>query len=435
VTDASGTIGVLRHMQRDRHQSAVRTGPRVSRRANLSVAVLALAGIIVPSEVQVSLADGLRFTSGRMAAALLLFPSLLALCKKGRGLISCDFLAFATASWMIIASLIAVGGSALSAAGGDALEFLGGYLIARGFVFGRPALDTFVRVLKVFAIIAIILGITDRISGRLIVHETIAAIVHASAWPETGFRDNVVRVASTFDHAILFGVFCALTAAVLLFWEQGLLRRSVSVVICILGCFLSRSSAALLVLLIALSAYAYDQSVRRYSWRWSAFWVVMGTFGLAVFLVREHPMGWIISNLTLDPQTGYFRMMIWDTASEYIASSPLVGYAYQPFNSNFLYTVDSIWLLHALRFGFPMVVLFFLTNIAALLPGGREARNESNGYTARMRTAFSLVILMFMFAGLTVDFWNYTWMFWGLCIGIRASLRELSIGMAGVARS
>jgi hypothetical protein len=40
-----------------------------------------------------------------------------------------------------------------------------------------------------------------------------------------------------------------------------------------------------------------------------------------------------------------------------------------------------------------------------------------------------------MFAGLTVDFWNYTWMFWGLCIGIRASLRELSMGMTGEARA
>jgi hypothetical protein len=426
VTEVGETIGVSRQL-RGRGQLAVRTSPPVLRRANLSVALLALAGVILPSEVQISLAEGARFTSGRVAATLLLFPALIALCQKGRRFISCDFLAFATAAWMIVASLISVGESALTAAGGEALDFLGGYLIARGFFFGRPALDTFVRVLKVFAVIAVILAMADRISGRLIVHETIAAFVNASKWPETGFRQNVVRATSTFDHAILFGVFCALTAAILLYWEQSLLRRSLAVSICFLGCILSLSSAALMAFLIALAAYAYDQSMRRYSWRWGAFWVVAGTLGFASVVVLENPLNWVISNLTLDPQTGYFRIMIWETASAYIARSPVTGYAYELLNNNILNSVDSIWLLQMLRFGVPMFFLFFLTNIAALLPGRRETRNASDGHMDRMRTAFTLVILILMFTGLTVDFWNYTWMFWGLCIGIRASLRELSI--------
>jgi hypothetical protein len=434
VTDAGGTIGVRRQL-RGRGQPAVRTSLPVLPRANLSVALLALAGVLLPSEAQISLADGARFTPGRVAATLLLFPALLALCQRGRRFISCDFLAFVTVAWMIVASLISVGESALSAAGGDALDFLGGYLIARGFFFGRPALDTFVRVLKVFAIIAIILAMADRISGRLIVHETIAAFVNASKWPETGLRDNVVRAASTFDHAILFGVFCALTAAILLYWEQSILRRSVAVSVCFLGCMLSQSSGALMAFLIALLAYAYDQSMKRYSWRWGAFWLVVGTLSFAAAMVSTNPLNWVISHLTLDPQTGYFRIMIWEAASAYIALSPVIGYAYQSLNNNILNSVDSIWLLQVLRFGVPMFFLFFLTNIAALLRGSRKTRSANNGHMDRMRTAFTLVILMFMFTGLTVDFWNYMWMFWGLCIGIRASLRELSIKTTGLARS
>ena len=45
----------------------------------------------------------------------------------------------------------------------------------------------------------------------------------------------------------------------------------------------------------------------------------------------------------------------------------------------------------------------------------------------QMRHAFTLVLLMFMFTGLTVHFWKSMLMFWGLCLGIRASLRELAI--------
>jgi hypothetical protein len=334
---------------------------------------------------------------------------------------------------MIVASLSSVGVAALSSAGGDALDFLGGYLIARAFFFERLALDTFIRVLKVFAVIAIILAMADSISGRLIVHDTMAAIVGASVWPEAGLRNSMVRAASTFDHAILFGVFCALTAAILLYWEQGLLRRSFAVGICVLGCLLSLSSAAIMTVSIVLAAYTYDRLMGRHSWRWGAFWIVISALGFAFCMVATDPLGWVISHLTLDPQTGYFRMMIWDAAFTYIAQAPLTGYAYELFHNDIIDgSVDSIWLLHSLRFGVPMFILFFLTNVAAFFPSKRGSRNGADDdYMGRMRRAFTLVLLMFMFTGLTVHFWNYMWMFWGLCIGIRASLREFSMEMTG----
>jgi hypothetical protein len=436
---ASGTIGI-RPATRSLHnrlQPAVRpqgSAPTV-RRADLFVALCALAGIVLPAEVQISLADGARFTSGRLAAALFFFPALFVLLQKGRRLISCDFLACLTAVWMLVACFISVGTSALSSAGGDALDFLGGYLIARAFVFGRPALDTFVRVLRIFAFIVIVLAMADSFSGRWIVHETIAAIVNASVLA-TPFRNGMVRAASTFDHEILFGIFCAVTAAILLYWERALLRRSLAVGFCLLGCILCLSSAALMAFAIVLVAFTYDQLMKRYRWRWRAFWMVTGAVALAFFVVLPEPLSWILSHLTLDAQTGYFRMMIWQMASDYIAQSPITGYAYQQLNNPseplINQTVDSIWLVNCLRFGIPMSVLFFLTNVTAFFPSKRESVSGANAvYMDRMRPAFTLAILVFMFAGLTVHFWNYMLMFWGLCIGIRASLRELSIGMSG----
>jgi hypothetical protein len=437
VTDAGGTIDIRLATRRPAYRrfppadrAQFNTAP--VRRASPLVAVLALAGVVIPSEVQISLADGLRFAPGRIAATLLFLPALFALCRKDRRFILCDFLAFATTAWMIVASLISVGGSALSAAGGDALDFLGGYLIARGFVFGRPALDTFIRVLKLFAVTAIIFGMADRISGRLIVHETFAAIVHASNWPEAGFRNGTVRAASTFDHEIAFGVFCALNAAIFLYWERRLLPRILAAGLCLWGAMLAISSAALMAVAMIFGAYTYDRLLKRYSWRWGAFWMVTGTASLGFFVLSPDPLSWVLSHLTLDPQTGYYRIAIWEAAADYIARSPMIGYAYEPFNNMFLISVDSIWLLQVLRFGIPMFILFFLTNITAFFPGRRESVNGANDvYIDRMRRAFTLVVLMFMFSGFTVHFWNYMLMFWGLCLGIRASLRELSIGMAG----
>jgi O-Antigen ligase len=437
VVDASSTVGLRLPPRRPAvgrvpgNHAPPRSG--ASGRTNLLAALLALIGVILPTEVQISLGAGARFTPGRVAAALLIIPSLVVLCQNGRRFLSCDFLAAAMATWMIVAGLSSVGISALSSAGGDALDFLGGYMIARAYFFGRPALDTFIRVLRNFAFIVIMLAVADNMSGRLIVHETIAAIVHASNWPQAGLRNNTVRAASTFDHAILFGVFCASTAAILLYWERGFLRRSFAVGVCLFGCILSQSSAALIAFSIALASFTYDRLMRRYAWRWNAFWMVIGASSLAFVAVSTNPLSWIISHLTLDPQTGYFRIMIWDAALSYIAQSPITGYAYELFNNNIVDgSVDSIWLLNSLRFGVPMFFLFFLTNVTAFLPVKRQFRyGADDTYMDAMRRAFTLVLSMLMFSGLTVHFWNYMWMFWGLCIGIRASLRESSIEMNG----
>lgn len=398
------------------------------RRSNLAAAVLILSGVILPSELQISIADGARFTPGRVAAVILFIPALITLFQNGRRLIYCDVLAFATGIWMIVAAFCAVGAKALPTSGGEALDFLGGYLAARAFCFGRPALDTFIRVLKVVTIIAVIFGVADSLSGRLIVHDTIGTLVNASDWAHAGMRNGVVRAASTFDHEILFGVFCALSSSVFLYWEQSALKRALIVGACFFGCLLSLSSAAVMAFLIVCGAYTYDQLMRRFSWRWNVLWLLCGLLVSVFVMVAQKPLGWLISHLTFDPQTGYFRMMIWDAGLSYIAQAPLFGYGYELFHNNFLDgTVDSIWLLQMLRLGVPMFVLFFMTNLAAVFPNRREIEiGRYDRYLDNMRRAFTLLLLVFMFAGLTVHFWNYMWMFWGLCLGVRGSLRELS---------
>ena len=375
MTNADGTIGVQMPGRGQVHgrvprNARVQSGSPAVRRANLLVAIFALAGVVLPTGIQISLGPGVTFTPGRIGAALLFFPAMLVLYKRGRRFVLCDFLALATAAWMIVASIASVGVSEIPTAGGDALDFLGGYLISRAYCFGRPALDSFIRVLKIFAIIVIILAMADTISGRMIVHEMIAP------WPEPLMRNGWVRAASTFDHPILFGVFCALTAAILLYWERTLLRRSVAAGLCFLGCILSLSSAAFMAFSIILIAFTYDQLLRRYSWRWSAFWITIGTLIFVVFVVTPHPLNWVLSHLTLDPQTGYYRIMIWDTALTYIAQSAVIGYGYQ-FNDVILNnTIDCIWLVLSLRFGSPDDRFVLLDKRRGVFPKSTKFRRD-----------------------------------------------------------
>ena len=387
---------------------------------SVAAAWIALIGLVLPAAEMTIYVAGAKFTAGRLGVALLFVPALVVLCRSGRRVVLPDLFAFLTAAWIPIAAIIVDGTGSLSSAGAESLEFIAGYLAARAFFATPAALHSFIRVLKALTIVAIVLALADGISGRWIAHD-LAASLFGTIPLGPVFRDGMIRATSTFDHPILFGVFCGLVAAILLFSEKTTQRRVFYASLCFTGCVLSQSSAALISFMLALAAYAYDRLMRNIPSRWTVFWTIIGSALAFLFLLSNNPMGWIISHLTLSPDSGYYRLLIWNAATDKISASPIVGHAIDLFNMQLLdATVDSVWLVLALRFGVPTIALLFLANIAACLPD----RSPQSKPAQRMRLAFTIVLLMFMFTGLTVHFWNYMWIFWGLCLGIRASFRE-----------
>jgi hypothetical protein len=429
IGNVTGRVGPVHPAVSRLHSMPIAAG-----RPNTLAAWLALIGIILPAwEMHVYIA-GAKFTAGRMGVVLLFLPALGMLCQRGRRTVLSDLFAFLTAAWILCAAVYTTGAGSISSAGAESLEFIASYVVGRAFFFGPAALNTFVRVLKVLATVAIILALVDVLTGRWAAHDVAAAMFGTSALGPV-FREGVVRATSTFDHPILFGTFCSLISAIFLFWETNSLRRIIFVTLCFVGCVVSRSSAALMCFMIIVAAYTYNNLMFQIRARWVALWTIFVTILVVIFLVSEHPIGWVISHLTLDPVTGYYRILIWDAALDRISQSPVAGYSLQLFNQNILdSTVDCVWLVVALRFGVPTSVFLFLTNVTACLPAERSHQMQvRNTFAERMSLAFTVVLLMFMFAGLTVHFWNYMWIFWGVCIGIRASLREMALGAANPA--
>ena len=407
-----------------RRANYVRSRPHSNRSVAFAVAWIVLFGLIVPTyELHP------RITPARIGIWLLLVPALIMLRQRGRRTVMSDLFVFATSGWMLVALFYNEGWGGLFTSGtAEALDFFGAYVVARAFFLGPTALGNFVRVLKILASIAIIVGIVDSISGHLLAHNIFASIVGYHA-PTEQFRNGMIRATSSFDHAILFGTFCAAVGIILLYSEQSGFRRGFWFGISSLGVILSQTSAALISISISLATYAYDRLLRQYRWRWFAFWLPLTAMATAVFFFSAHPIRWVILHLTLEPQNGYFQFMIWDAAMPKIARSPLVGFAFSKLNDPVLdVTVDSVWLVMGLRYGIPAIIFLFLANVTALLPAHKSPDSlVGDAYMNRMRTGLTLTLLMFMLMGLTVHFWSYMWAFWGLSLGIRASIREQSI--------
>lgn len=421
------TVGPNRRAANTRTTTTASTG----RRADQIVVWLILIGLLIPAADAYFYLANAKLTVGRIGIIILLIPAVVKLLQKGRRIVLCDLIVCALAGWMILAGLYTSGLAALGSAGAESLEFVGGYLVARAFVFGPVTLGTFIRTLKLLAFAAVILGVPEFIWGRMYVHDFFRSLFHLPIIaPQLRMVMGVTfaRAMSSFDHSILFGAFCALVATITLYSEPNAIRRLFLFGVFFSGILVSLSSSALMAIGIAIGTYSYDSLLERYSWRWSLLWTTISIFLLTILLLTNHPLGWLISHFTLDPESGYFRFLIWMQAISNIGASPLTGHAFQSLGGILDTTVDSVWLVLALRYGIPTIVLLFLANLAAFAPRMRSLGGSARGSEIkRMSTAFSLVLILFMFMGLTVHYWNYIWIFWGVCLGIRASLREASM--------
>lgn len=383
-----------------------------SERQHRYVVWLTLIGIVFPP-VLISL-GGINLTPGRLVAIVFFVPALGILFGSDRNRVVADFFAVALATWMLASS--ALNGGFKPYVGAEALELLGAFMIGRAFVFGPSNFQTFVRALGPITAVLVVLAVLDISVGRHITLDSFGVPNHPAE------RFGKVRAASVFEGAEHYGTYCAAAASIFLYSERGF-RRVLYVGVSVFGCVLSLSSGPLLGLAIITFGFSYDCILKRYAWRWKALVIMIACFIVGISLVSDHPVAWIILHVTLDPQTGFFRLATWDFALPLIGQSPFVGYGLIELGDSadaliFLRSVDSLWLLEALRYGLPAVILLVMTIFSPLLNGPATAG------TPNAQTGLTLAIVAIALIGLTVHFWDAPWLFLNLCVGIRASFAE-----------
>jgi hypothetical protein len=394
---------------------------------------LFLVAVFLPAGMTVSIAD-FKFTPGRIAIILLLLPAVFLLFRRTRRFTASDVCVVAASVWMVGAQVWAARYDSISSSMAVALEFAGAYIVSRAYFFGRPALHCFVQVLKVLATLIIACAALEYLSSDYLITNSVAAIWGAPP-AEADFRNGLLRARSTFPHAILYGTFCATAGAIFLYSEFKTSSRIFYVGLCFAGCIMAVSSAPLISFSIGASVYLYDCVLSRHPWRWKVLVVLVSGILAAVLLTANAPISWIIAHLTLDPSTGYFRKGTWDRALYNIDLSPITGFGFGSFGDPtelFDYvTVDSVWLVLALRFGIPVVIFLLLAIIMSFVPAGTQGRAQpDDAYLNKMGTAFTLVLVLLVLAGLTVHFWLGIWIFWAICIAIRVNLREQHLSSA-----
>lgn len=376
-------------------------------------------------------------TTGKYVLAAFFVPALIRLVglisRRHLTLVWCDYLLVAASLWMISVKLAAP--EPLFQTASDSFALMASYVVGRAYFANDESLRTFDAAFRVIFVILFVLAVVDTLTNRFFTIDTMNSIFHnAPAVVNSARGDvhrelfgiNVIRATSTFPHPILYGTFCAVAGAIFLYSDQYLGKRFLYVALCFAGCVLSVSSGPLAGLMLVIFVWCYDRALGTFAPRWKILWIMIGMAILALFLFSNRPFGFLISHFTLDPWTGYWRLMVWEDARQYVELHPIIGSS-SSWSADEILTnsVDSVWLVLTLNYGLPMPILLLLSNVAAcgiLDPG----RNRPAKKTLRQnRTRFTLVLVAFLFIGITVHFWDAIWMFWGLCLGIRVSCGQV----------
>ncbi len=312
-----------------------------TRRGTSVVALLISATLLLPYIVAVYLGD-LKLTPIKILIVLLVVPATFRLISQSgsgqRRLMASDGFALASFLLMSIGPIVNSGSRDFVSSVSQALEFYGMYVIARAYLFEMVSVQALIRGLQVATTVVVLLGLLDILLQRYFTQDLVTSLFPAvpamldasdpSLNREVMGRASL-RAAATFDHPILFGTLCVTVLPLFLYSPMSRTRRFFMIALCVTGSLIALSSAPLLALAVVLAVYAYDRIMHAYKWRWRVLLSFIGLSIVAFSLASDNPLSWLFRNLTFNPQTAYFRLLIWELGSVVVSNSSLARDRFQ----------------------------------------------------------------------------------------------------------
>ncbi len=335
-----------------------------------------------------------------------------------------DLLVLAIAVWSAV-SFLAVHGIVL---GGESagIVFIGTltpYLLARICIRNLRDFTAFVRSLAVIVLVLSPFAIIETVTGWNALLCGVGSLFQTFPDVAKPLRLGFDRVQGPFEHPILFGVFCG-TALALCYFTHRRCRTMLSGAV-LLTAGLSLSSGPLTALFTQVGMMVWDRLLRRFRNRWVLLGVFVAvSYALVDLISNRSPAEVFISYAAFNSETAYNRILIWEWSWVNIWQNPLFGLGNNDWQRLWFMTasVDMFWVQRALVHGLPVGLLFqvvFFTVVIRLI----RLSNLTERYDC-CRTGLMICLTALFLAGMTVHFWNATFVWLMFLLGSAGWLFE-----------
>lgn len=318
-----------------------------------------------------------------------------------------DILMLVFSGWVAIVILYHEGIGRIPFAGITSVETVGGYLVGRTLI--RNAIDyrNFLRYLLISQLILLPFAILEFFTNINLLQNIFEPLFHTYEKSESQtWRNGFARVMSGFEHPILFGLFCAITVAPFFYSRKS--TPFAALFLCALPfgmTYLSLSSAPLLAAGLCMILIMWDYAS---GGRWKPLlWVTAFLYIFLSIASDRGPIIILIDNLTFSAHTAWTRIWIYTYGSAEVMRHPFLGMGLDfewerpPWLTG---SVDNFWLVIAMRYGLPGIILLAL----ALIAGMREmikAKGLSDD-NKNIRTGHVIALVSLYFALATVHIWG-----------------------------
>jgi hypothetical protein len=299
------------------------------------------------------------------------------------------------------------------------VEIFGSYLLGRLLI--RNATDyrlLFRNFLLALAILAPFV-LVEMMTSRMMISEILGRVTATHPKVQAGYADmrmGFFRAQAVFEHTILWGLFCSLGIGNVFYIYREKFARSVVLTGFVTGMtFTSLSSGPLLTAAVQLGTI---------SWGWitrNAWWVLIGFAVLGYvaidLLSNRSPVQVLITYLTFNSASAYWRLLIWDFGSAEVLRHPIFGLGLNDWSRPdwmFTASVDNFWLLTAMRYGLPAFLFLaagIVTNVVQIV------RADLSDRLADYRRGHVIALVGLAITLCTVHAWGATFVFVMFYIG------------------
>lgn len=375
-------------------------------------------------------AGPVRLSPYRIALLVLFVPCLVWLGQGRAGRMRLpDALLGLFCLWSI-ASLTAVHGSAIALQTGGilVLETLVPYLLARCCIRNADDFRALARLLTWIILALLPLAVFETFTGRNIYLELASYAFETIGVAEKDPRWGLRRAQLFFEHPILMGV-CVGSVLALTHMVVGrelpVARRWLGSTMTGATAALSLSSGPLSALLVQIGLLAWNRALVWIKSRWIILIALILLFLFAVQLFAKRPLPNILLSFAFDPDSAFFRIVIWNYGTLSVANHPWFGVGMGPWDhpSWMSPSIDMFWLYNAITYGLPAGVLMLGFFAAATLSVALVRNLTPLHYDYRV--AYLISMVSFFLTGWMVHYWNGTYVFFLFMVGAGVWLRDV----------
>lgn len=379
--------------------------------------ILYLSAVFLPLNFNVG---PLAMNSLRVLLLTLIIPLSIKLIsgKYGR-ILWADVLFILHMLWAAVALTINNPSLVLQNIGSTSIEFIGGYVLARAYIRSLDDATALTRALIVMVICSLPFAFYESLTGRPILLEALNRLPGFYSLPDVidQRRMGFYRTQVFFSHPIHYGIFCTLALTLTFIGLKGVLKTSLRLLcslLIMLGIFFSLSSGALL-------AAGLQAGLIFWAWMFrnvAAKWLLFGGLAIACYIVidllsNRTPMQVFISYMTFSAHNASWRSIVFEWGMVNLWNNPIFGIGLNDWVRPVwmeLVSIDNFWLLVAMRYGFPGIILLLLGFFLPILQIAFRDFGTKGGLW-QYRSAWVITLAGLTFSLTTVAVWTTAYSF------------------------